>query len=83
MPYGWVAVSAQPESSSVGPEQVLGVVGVLLDDCDEGVLAADCAEGVLAGDCGEGLLDPLEPPDPPPLAPLARATLNVVIAGAA
>jgi hypothetical protein len=80
--YGLVAAalpSLQPASSSVGPEQVLGVVAELLFD---GVLLSD---GALAGDCGDGELLPLlelPPPPLPPLEPLARATLSVVIEGA-
>lgn len=87
--YGLVAAapaSLQPASSSVGPEQVLGVVGELLSD---GVLAADCGDGVLVPLLSLLPLEPplLELPPPPlsppePLAPLARATLRVVMAGA-
>ena len=67
---------AQPASSSVGPEQVLGEV---LDDEDVGVLV------LLGAEVGLGLLEPLELLDPlDPLEPLlACATLTVVIAGAA
>jgi hypothetical protein len=64
-----VVVSSQPASSSVGPEQVLGV---LLDDAVEEELLSLGAEVELDE------LDPLEPLDP-----LAWATLTVVIAGAA
>lgn len=60
----------QPASSSVGPEQVLGLV------VDEG------AVGVVVFDGAEVELDELELDEPEePL--LACATLTVVIAGAA
>jgi hypothetical protein len=65
-------VLPQPASSSVGPEQVLGEV---LDEDEVGVLVS------LGVEVGLGLLVPLELLDP--LEPLARATLTVVIAGAA
>lgn len=61
---------AQPASSSVGPEQVLGEV---LDDAEVGVLVLLGAEVELDE------LDELEPLEPL----LAWATLTVVIAGAA
>jgi hypothetical protein len=74
-------VPPQPASSSDGPEQVLGVVGVVGVVVDEDELAVEVGLGALVGlgeEVGLGLLDPLEL-----LEPLARATLRVVRAGAA
>ncbi|WP_136645826.1 hypothetical protein [Tabrizicola sp. YIM 78059] len=50
--------AAQPTSSSVGPEQVLGEVGAL------DLLGGLAGEGAVGGLAGEGLLDPLAPLDP-------------------
>jgi hypothetical protein len=81
------AVSEQPTSSSVGPEQTLGEVP---DEGEVGVvvlLGREVGLGVLVPLDPLDPLDPLEPLEPleplDPLEPLARATLTVVIAGAA
>ncbi len=64
---------AQPASSSVGPEQVLG------DVVDEAFVGVVALVGVVVELDALELLDPLEPLDPL----LACAMLTVVIAGAA
>lgn len=74
-----VAVSLQPASSSVGPEQTLGEV---LDEDEDAALTGLGSDAELDELVPLEPLEPLEPLDP--LDPLlACATLTVVIAGAA